>query len=111
MVKTSAKKKDKDQTSKVTTSDKTLILFEKGRSIQEFADERVLKEETIYNHLSRLIKDEKIEVDAVLDQEKLELLKEKLGKEIEGTLSEAKEKVGKTISWEELKVYHASILK
>ncbi|HZH86711.1 MAG TPA: helix-turn-helix domain-containing protein [Brumimicrobium sp.] len=111
LVKTSAKKKDKDKTPKVTTFDKTLILFEKGRSIQEIADERVLKEETIYNHLSRLIKDEKIEVDAVLDQEKLELLKEKLGKEIEGTLSEAKEKVGKTISWEELKVYHASILK
>lgn len=111
LVKSSAKKKDKDKTPKVSTFDKTLILFEKGRSIQEIADERVLKEETIYNHLSRLIKDEKIEVDAVLDQEKLELLKEKLGKEIEGTLSEAKEKVGKTISWEELKVYHASILK
>jgi uncharacterized protein YpbB/plastocyanin len=111
LVKTTAKKKDKDKTPKVSTFDKTLTLFEKGRSIQEIADERVLKEETIYNHLSRLIKDEKLEIDAVLDQEKIELLKEKLGKEIEGTLSEAKEKVGKSISWEELKVYHASILR
>jgi uncharacterized protein YpbB/plastocyanin len=111
LVKTTAKKKDKDKTPKVSTFDKTLTLFEKGRSIQEIADERVLKEETIYNHLSRLIKDEKLEIDAVLDQEKIELLKEKLGKEIEGTLSEAKEKVGKSISWEELKVYQASILR
>ena len=106
-----AKKRENNGKPKVTTFDKTLEMFEKGWKIKEIADERVLKEETIYNHLSRLIKDEKIEIDAVLDQEKIELLKEKLGTEIEGTLTEAKEKVGKSISWEELKVYHASILK
>lgn len=109
--KKSAKKKVKNEKPKVTTFDKTLDLFEKGRSVKEIADERVLTEQTVYNHIARLIKDEKIEIDAVLDQEKIELLKDKLGKELEVTLSEAKELVGESISWDELKIYHASNLK
>jgi len=111
LVKTTTKEKKKDSKPKITTFDKTLALFEKGRTVKEIADERVLTEQTIYNHLGRLIKDEKLEIDAVLDQEKIEILRDKLGKEIEGTLTEAKELVGKSITWDELRVYHASILR
>ncbi|PKR82005.1 helicase [Brumimicrobium salinarum] len=109
--KTAAKKKEKSKKPKVSTFEKTLELFEKGNTVQEIADARVLKEETIYNHLGRLIKDEKIELDEVLDQEKIAILKDKLGDEIEGSLTEAKAAVGKAITWNELKVYHNSLLK
>lgn len=106
-----AKSRDKDGNPKVSTFDKTFELFEKGRSVEEIANERVLTERTIYNHLARLVKDEKIEIDAVLDQEKIEILKDKLGKELEMSLSEAKELVGEDISWDELRIYHGSNLK
>lgn len=106
-----ASKKVKDKTPKVSTFDKTFALFEKGRSIQEIADERVLTEKTIYGHIARLVKDEKIEIDAVLQQDKIEVLKDKLGKELEMSLTEAKELVGESITWEELKIYHASNLR
>lgn len=106
-----AKKRNKTKEPKVSTFDKTFALFEKGNSVKEIADQRVLTEGTIYKHLGRLVRDEKIELDEVLDQEKIEILKDKLGKEIEGTLSEAKEKVGDVISWDELKIYHNSLIK
>ena len=109
--KKTAKKKIKEGKPKVTTFDKTLVLFEKGRAVKEIADERVLTEQTIYNHLAKLVKDEKIEIDAVLNQEKMKILKDKLGKELEVSLSEAKELVGDSVSWEELKIYHGSNLK
>ncbi|RFC54285.1 helix-turn-helix domain-containing protein [Brumimicrobium aurantiacum] len=109
--KKTAKERSASKKPKESTFDKTYKLFQKGRTIKEIADERVLTEKTIYAHMSRLVKDEKIEVDEVLDQEKLSFLKETIGKEFEGTLSSAKEKVGDDISWEELKIYQASTLK
>ncbi|WP_417264797.1 helix-turn-helix domain-containing protein [Brumimicrobium sp.] len=111
IIKTRSEKKDKDKKPKTSTFDKTLALFEKGRTVKEIADERVLTERTVYNHLGRLVKDEKLEIEEVLDQEKIEILRDKLGKEVEGTLTEAKERVGDSITWDELRIYHASCLR
>jgi GTPase SAR1 family protein len=100
-------KKEKKQ----NTYEKTLELFEKGWSPKEIAERRNVTDQTIFRHLGKLIQDEKVEVEEVLDTEKLNQLKNLFGDEIEMSLSEAKEKAGKSIGWEELKIYHASLLK
>ena len=111
VLKTSSGEKNKNKTPKIPTTQKTFELYEKGFSIAEIANQRVLKETTIYGHFATLIKDEKVEIEAVLDLKKLEGLKKLLGSEIEGSLSDAKDKAGENTSWEELKLYHASLLK
>lgn len=105
-----ANKKPKKEKKK-STYDKTLELFQKGWNPEEIAERRNVTDQTIYRHLGKLIKDEKVEVEEVLDAEKLDKLKKLFGQEIEMSLSEAKEKAGKSIGWEELKIYHASLLK
>ncbi len=100
-------KKEKKQ----NTYEKTLELFQKGWSPKEIAERRNVTDQTIFRHLGKLIKDEKVEVEEVLDAEKLNQLKNLFGDEIDMSLSEAKEKAGKSIGWEELKIYHASLLK
>lgn len=104
-------KKSKKKKDKKNTYEKTLELFKKGWNPQEIADQRNVTKETIYRHLGRLIKEEKLEVEDVLPEEKLSYLQATFGKEIEGSLTEAKNKVGKKITWEELKVYHSSLLR
>ncbi|MBW7868000.1 MAG: AAA family ATPase [Brumimicrobium sp.] len=94
-----------------STYEQTLEMFKSGMSVFEIADQRILQTETVYNHLAKLVKEEQIRVEEVLDREKLTYLKEILGNSIDTSLSEAKVKVGDTITWEELKVYHASLLK
>ncbi|MEX1192733.1 MAG: helix-turn-helix domain-containing protein [Brumimicrobium sp.] len=106
----SSKKKKKNKEKKKSTFIKTLELFEQGKSIQEIANERELTTATIYGHLARLIKDEKIDITHVMDSERLEELKKTLGNELEHGISAAKKKVGEDVSWEELKLYHASLM-
>ncbi|MEX2483559.1 MAG: helix-turn-helix domain-containing protein [Brumimicrobium sp.] len=106
----SSKKKKKNKEKKKSTFIKTLELFEQGKSIQEIANERELTTATIYGHFARLIKDEKIDITHVMDSERLEELKKTLGNELEHGISAAKKKVGEDVSWEELKLYHASLM-
>ncbi len=107
----SSGKKKTSKEKKKTTYEKTLELFEKGWSPEEIAERRNVTDKTIYRHLAKLIQDEKVEVEEVLDQKVLGQLREIFGNEIEGSLTEAKEKAGNKISWEELKIYHASLLR
>jgi hypothetical protein len=102
--------KKKKKSEKKSTYQKTLELFDAGKSIAEIAMERKFNTSTIYSHLERLIKDEKLDIQHVLDAEKLEHLKKTLGKEMEGNLNDSKEKVRKDITWEDLKLYRASLL-
>ena len=105
----SPSKKEK-KPKKKSTYQKTLELFDAGKSIEEIAEVRKFNVSTIYSHIERLIKDEKLDIEHVMEAEKLVHLKKTLGKEIEGSMSEAKEKAGSNISWEDLKLYRASLL-
>ncbi len=101
-----AKKADK-----ISTYDQTLELFLAGESIEEIAKKRKFTVSTIYSHLEKLIMLEKIEVDAILDAAILELLDTRVNIEEAKSLSELKEQAGEDISWEELKLYRASLLR
>lgn len=105
------KRSEKNKTSKKNTYEKTLDLFRKGWNPKEIADQRNVTTQTIYRHLSKLIKDEMLEVEDVLSDEKLTLLRSTFGKEIAEPLSDAKQRIGTKVSWDELKVFHASLIR
>lgn len=99
-------KKKKKKEPKESTASKTYALFKTGFSIKEIADQRVLKEETIYKHLGQLIHEEKIKLEDVLSIEKRTHLQQTFGESINMALTTAKKKVGDKISWGELHLYN-----
>lgn len=96
---------------KESTYQKTFDLFSTGKSIAEIANERSLTKQTIYNHLGKLIKEEKLELKDVMEAEKIVYLKATLGDLIEGSLTDAKATVGDKITWGELHLYQSSLLR
>jgi hypothetical protein len=105
------KKKKKDSGPKISTFEKTLEMFQIGKSIDEIAEDRKLSEKTIYGHLERLIKDEKLEVEEVLSPETLAFIKKNINFDEAESLTDLKNQVGEDVSWEELKVYRAGNLR
>lgn len=105
------KKKSSPKPKKPSTFDQTYDLFKKGYTPQEIADRRVLTENTIYNHFAKLIEEERVEIEEVLDPAKLELLNKEIGKNFEGSVTQMKNKIGNAATWEELRIYRASILR
>lgn len=96
---------------KISTYEKTLELFEAGKSIPEIAKQRLFSITTIYGHLEKLIQQEKLEIHHFLNDEKLAYLKKTVNLEKALSLSDLKNQVGDSISWEELKLYRASLLR
>jgi len=94
---------------KVSTFDQTLELYETGMSVAQIAKKRQFSIKTIYGHFERLIMEEKLEVTHFLSDEKIAYLKKTVNIEKAATLSELKEQVDETITWEELKLYKASL--
>lgn len=108
---TPSKKKAKTKgESKVPTQLKTLELFKKGMSISEIAEERKLVESTIYGHFSKLVQEEKIDIEDVMSAEKLNQLKSIFGKEMPSSLTDARGMTNNAFNFEELRLYKASLL-
>ena len=104
------RKKEKDQEkSKKTTYEITLELFKEGKNIQAIASERVMSVGTIYSHITRLIQSGDIEISQVMEKEKLKALENAFEDYNEQSLTPLKEQVGDAFSWEELKLYRASL--
>lgn len=93
---------------KLSTYEQTLVMFENGKTVEEIAKLRQLTTNTIYNHLAKLIKDEKIELKQVLSEEKISELVTYFEGYQEESLTPLKEKLGDKVTWDELKLYRAS---
>ncbi len=93
---------------KVSTYEQTLMMFEEGKTIKEIAMIRQLTTNTINNHLAKLIKDEKIELNQVLSEERINELTDYFEGYEEESLTPLKEKLGDKVTWDELKLYRAS---
>lgn len=93
---------------KLSTYEQTLVMFENGKTVEEIAKLRQLTTNTIYNHLAKLIKDEKIELNQVLSEEKISELVTYFEGYQEESLTPLKEKLGDKVTWDELKLYRAS---
>jgi hypothetical protein len=102
-------KKKKTKEPKKATVQETFELWQQKNSIKEIAAIRKLTTQTICNHLAKLIESQTISISDVLPEDKIEELA-KIFKGFKGdTVGELKEKYGEKFTWDELKMYKASI--
>jgi hypothetical protein len=93
---------------KLSTFEITLEMLHEGRTVEEIADERQMSPSTIYTHCVRLIQEEKLQLDEVLDVPRIEQLRELFRNYEGGALKPLKDASGDEFSWDELKLYQAS---
>ena len=104
------KTKDKGtKAQKKNTVEETHALWLENKSITEIALLRMLTKETVLLHITKLISQQKIKIEAVLPEDKLKALSEAFFGYSEETLAPLKEKYGETFTWEELRMYKASL--
>lgn len=97
------------KTVKVATTDKTFALWQQKLTIAEIAHERKLSVQTIYQHIAKLISEDKIDITAVISVKKLAILKELFQNNTDKTLTEIKAEAPENITWDDLRIYKASI--
>jgi len=109
-LKTKSSRKKTAKEKKESTYDITLRLIKKGESIESIARERQLSEGTISAHCVRLLKTEKIDLKDVMDSKRINELYDIFEEYQGGSMTPLKEKAGEEYSWDELKLYQASLL-
>ena len=109
-IKTKASRKKASSKKKVSTYDQTLEMVKDGMTIDEIARERQLSKGTISTHCARLIKMEKIDLKDVMDGKKISALFDLFEEYDGGSMTPLKEIAGNKFTWDELKLYQASLL-
>ena len=106
-----ARKLDKSEpkTVKKTTVEETHDLWLAKNSIQDIARIRKLNVQTIEMHLIKLIQAKKVEISDVLPYDKILALRDAFEFYQEESLNGLKEKHGDEFTWDELKMFKASI--
>lgn len=102
------KKKTKSATKK-TTIEETYDLWKQNNSIAEIAAIRVLTKQTIYGHFVKLIQSEKVAVEDIITSDKLDELAAAFKGYKEESLNALMEKHGDKFSWEEARMFKASL--
>lgn len=102
------KKKEKKEAKK-TTVEETFELWQQNLSIREIATQRKFTEGTILGHFEKLIKANKVKLDDVLPEDKINVLKAAFKGFEEQSLAAVKEKVGDAFSYDELRLYRAAM--
>lgn len=88
----------------------TYELWQGKNSISEIANIRKLTKQTIYAHIAKLIEIKSVNIVDVLPEDKIFALTEAFkGYEAETSLNPLKEKYGDTFTWDELKIFKASL--
>jgi uncharacterized protein YpbB len=103
------KEKKSEKTPKKATSQITYELWIEKNSIEEIANLRKLNVGTILGHFTKLIQDKAVKIDEIMPQDKIEQLSEAFLGYKEESLSPMKEKLGDAFSWDELKLFKASL--
>lgn len=102
-------KKEKKKEPKKSTIQETFELWQQQLSVAEIASIRKLTEQTIGGHLAKLIEAKSIKISEVLPEDIIVELAEAF-KGFEGnSVTELKEKYGEKFSWDELKMFKASL--
>ncbi len=104
---TSKKKKVKEP--KKSTYLETLELWHQQNTIKEIARIRKLTPQTIATHMAKLIEIKAVSIEDVLPQDKREALAEVFKGYDEPSLNPLKEKYGDQFTWDELKIFRASL--
>ncbi|WP_338409674.1 helix-turn-helix domain-containing protein [uncultured Flavobacterium sp.] len=104
-------KEKKPKESKKPTIEITFEMWKENATILEIAIRRKLTEGTIFGHFTKLVEQDYLSINDIISKEKINQLKE-LFKDYNGeNVAELKQTVGDTLTWEELKMYKASINK
>ncbi|MFH7016164.1 helix-turn-helix domain-containing protein [Flavobacterium sp. FlaQc-47] len=111
VVRYTARKLDKNEpkTAKKTTVEETHDLWLEKNSIQDIARIRKLTVATIEMHFVKLIQAKKVEISDILPYDKILALRDAFEFYQEESLNGLKEKHGDTFTWDELKMFKASI--
>ena len=109
-LKTKSRKKKLSKEKKESTYELTLKLIKKGVSVDHIARERQLSVGTISAHCVRLLKTEKIDLKDVMDSKRINQLYDVFEEYKGGSMTHLKDKVGEKYTWDELKLYQASLL-
>jgi uncharacterized protein YpbB len=104
---TSKKKATKEP--KKTTVEETHELWLAKNSIQDIANIRKLTSQTIEGHLVKLIQAKKVNVEDILPQDKITELAEAFKYYKEESLTGMKEQFGEKYTWDELRMFKASL--
>jgi len=102
-------KKQQPKVAKKATVIETLELWQQQNSVKEIATLRKLSSQTIYSHLAKLIESKTIALSDVLPETKIQELATAFKGYKEETLTKLKEQHGDRFSWDELKLFKASI--
>ncbi len=102
-------KAKKDKKKKKPTIEITLELWQVNQSVPETAKVRKLSEGTILSHLVKLIQQGYIDLKDVLPQDRILELAEVFENYSGETLSELKQTVGDTFTYEELRLYRTQV--
>ncbi|MEO5776462.1 MAG: helix-turn-helix domain-containing protein [Flavobacterium sp.] len=103
------KKKKIEKIPKKSTVQETYELWLEKNSIKEIAAIRKLTTQTIGSHIAKLIETEIIKITDVLPEEKIRELAEAFKGYKEETLNGLKEQYGDKFTWDELKMFKASL--
>lgn len=102
-------KKKKSKEPKKSTVQETYELWIQRNTIKEIAAIRKLTPQTISGHLAKLIESQTISLTDVLPEDKINALAEAFKGFKGDALGELKEKYGDEFTWDELKMYKASL--
>jgi hypothetical protein len=102
-------KKTAKKEPKKSTVQETHELWLEKKTVQEIATIRKFTQETILGHLTKLIQAKAINIYEVFPEDKLSALTEAFAGYKEESVSPLKEKYGDKFSWEELRMFKASL--
>jgi len=89
---------------KEDTKLKSFEMFKSGKSITKIAMERGLTAQTIEGHLATYVMTGELEITELIPADRYGFISEKLSEKTFTTLSEAKNELGETVSWDELRL-------
>ncbi len=103
------RKKKSEKTPKKATSQITYELWVERNTIEEIANLRKLTVSTILSHFTKLIQDKAVSINDILPEDKIEILTKSFYGYKEESLTPMKEQLGDAFSWEELRMFKASL--
>jgi hypothetical protein len=103
------KKKNTEKTPKKSTIQITYEYWIDKNSIEEIANLRKLTVGTILSHFTKLIQDKAVSINDIMPEDKIEALTKAFYGYKEESLNSMKEQLGDAFSWEELRMFKASL--
>ncbi|MDP1815777.1 MAG: helix-turn-helix domain-containing protein [Leadbetterella sp.] len=103
--------KPKKKLNQKPTTEETFELWQKKMTIEEIAKSRVLSVGTIYTHFSKLVELKRIEISEIMSPDRImEIATAFEGFDPNTPLGEIKAVLDESITWEELRVFKASLV-